>query len=156
MKRLNEAFFAKIYKSENCWEWSGSKNPKKYGVAHVNGKQYLAHRLSYEIFFGEIKDGLLVCHTCDNPPCVNPDHLFLGTPSENMIDMVNKKRNKFPIQYGEDSPHSKLKTKNVLFIREKYSTNRMSISQLSKMFNVSTGTVYDVLKKRTWKNLFCG
>ena len=83
-----------------CWMWS-SKNgllpPHQYGLYTMNGKQYLAHRAAYEIFIGEIPDGegyhgICACHKCDTPPCVNPDHLFLGTQQDNMDDMMKKGR----------------------------------------------------------------
>lgn len=89
-----EYFFNHIEKTtEGCWFWNGKKNNKGYGLLYANGKNnVLAHRFSYEYHKGKIGDGLLCCHHCDNPPCVNPDHLFEGTYSENMQDCVRKGR----------------------------------------------------------------
>ena len=78
-------------KTEGCWEWRGTKNSKGYGQFRFNGRVHRAHRLAYEIYVGPL-DQLHVCHHCDNPSCVNPEHLFLGTHQDNMDDMSRKFR----------------------------------------------------------------
>lgn len=85
---LIHQFFQKVSKTDSCWLWTGSKDAKGYGF--FKGKR--AHRASYEFFKEELIKGLCVCHTCDNPPCVNPDHLWLGTNHENILDSVKKGR----------------------------------------------------------------
>lgn len=100
---IKERLFSKILikKDTECWEWQGCKIKDNYGAVTYNGEHYLTHRLSYELFFGEFDKNLCVCHKCDNPPCINPNHLFLGTHTENMADMRNKGRAYVPTKNKE-------------------------------------------------------
>lgn len=91
-QEIIESFWSKVDKTETCWLWTKSKYRHGYGCFCAMGTRHKAHRVSYEIAYGKIKDGLFVCHKCDNPSCVNPDHLFLGTHKDNALDMVNKGR----------------------------------------------------------------
>ncbi len=86
-------FHHDVCRSERqCWEWAGYRNPKGYGVIIFDGFKFSVHRLSFEHYKGKISPGMLVMHDCDNPPCYNPNHLFLGTHTDNMQDMVRKGR----------------------------------------------------------------
>jgi hypothetical protein len=102
-----------------CWDWTASIDGNGYGKLGVKGKFKRASRISYELHKGPIPDGLCVLHTCDNPKCVNPDHLFLGTLAENTRDMMRKGRSKLGTNLeGEKHGRAKLKAKDVLAIRE--------------------------------------
>jgi hypothetical protein len=106
-----DVFHQRYTKLENgCWEWDGTKNGYGYGIFLLTGEVPVrAHRYMFESINGPIPDGLVIMHTCDNPPCVNPDHLKLGTKKYNNQDRVNKGRGK----YNEDRKNSKLTAEQV-------------------------------------------
>jgi hypothetical protein len=131
-----------------CWPWTGTLHHRGYGVIGDNrNRQYLAHRLAYERVHGAIPEGLYVCHHCDNPPCVNPDHLFLGTDADNQSDKANKGRS----TQGIKSPNAKLTDADVLAIRALYP--RMTQQALADKFHVHQTIVSDIVRRVAWKHL---
>ena len=150
-------FFKKVAQGEDneCWKWLAAKNNKGYGMFCLRGVNKLAHRLSYQFYKGEIPEGMFVCHSCDNPLCVNPQHLWLGTNQDNFNDMMKKGRGKLsnihPAALGEKCGASKLKEKDVIKMRKL--RHLKTYSELAKMFNCSVVNVFYVLSGRTWKHV---
>lgn len=147
---LEQRFWKHIQKTEYCWLWAGSKDKKGYGRINRNGSPILAHRLSWEIHFGLIPDGLSVLHRCDNPPCCNPEHLFLGDQLENMQDCSRKDRT----TRGERSASGKLTTAEVTEIRSKYAAEYISQNQLAEEFGVSPATISEIIRGVIWNHTF--
>src|SRR5579885_1586253 len=120
-KATVSAFWAMVNKSsvDGCWEWCGAKYTNGYGrFSPYHHLSYGAHRVSYTLSFGSIPQGLLVLHRCDNPPCVRPDHLFIGTAKDNALDRAKKGRGKNRPMPGEHNPIAKLTATDVRCIRE--------------------------------------
>jgi hypothetical protein len=108
---LEQRFWDKVVKSELCWLWSGARNPKGYGRFYANGKFHNAHRFALILSGIVVPNNSQACHHCDNPPCVRPSHLFVGTKSENMKDAIRKGRVVVPHPSGEDHWKHKLARK---------------------------------------------
>ena len=132
---------------EGCWLWIGHKNPKGYGLFTIHvGKcrSYRAHRVAYKLATGVYPDRLFVCHVCDNPACVKPAHLFLGTSAENTADRDRKGRG--AKAFGAANPQAKLNPDAVREIR------RCGLSQrkAAERFGVSRKTISNVLRRQVW------
>jgi hypothetical protein len=147
-----ERFWTKVDKSGDCWEYKGGKKVDGYGVYHLNKKTVRAHRYSWEISNGPIPEGLLVCHRCDNPGCVNPDHLFLGTQIDNMQDSIKKGR--FVKREGENNPRSILTEKKVLTIRADYEAmEKKNMAELGRKYDIPAGQIESIVKRIIWKHI---
>ncbi len=144
-----EKFWSRVRKTESCWEWVAGKSFLGYGLTKMADKMCRTHRVSWIISNGPIPDKLFVLHKCDNPPCVNPDHLFLGTAKDNTLDALKKGR--WPC--GQDSKISKLKKDQVIEIRRLGSLKTMSSRQIASGFGITDGTVRDILRFKTWKQI---
>jgi hypothetical protein len=135
----------------SCWEWQGNKSKQGYGrIRKPKTKNLLsAHRVSFMLFNGEDPGDLLVCHSCDNPGCVNPFHLWLGTCGDNTKDMLNKGRR--PSQKGDNNPGAILTKEQVLEIREIGKTK--TLKELSETYGVSASNISLILLRKTWINI---
>ncbi len=160
MKDIKTLFFERVKKTDGCWEWIGTKGGAGYGTFYIKGekrgKRFYAHRLAWMIYFNEVptKD-LWVLHTCDNPPCVRPDHLWLGTSSDNSQDREDKGRGNRTYNHvmGELNWNAKLTSEQVLEIRESYKSRIMTMKMLAEKFNVYQGTICCIISRKSWKHL---
>ena len=112
-----------------------------------------AHRVAYMLAYGEVDDSLCVCHSCDNPSCCNPRHLWQGTRSDNMQDMVRKGRLKPTIRYGEESPAAKLTSEQVLEIRARHAAGGVIGATLADEYGVSRSLISLILRRKRWPHL---
>lgn len=148
--QMPERFYSKlVFGASDCWIWRGHVDDVGYGRFPYRGENK-AHRVSYVMHKGEIPEGHLVMHSCDNRQCVNPNHLSIGTQKENMQDMARKGRGKSPALNGEKNPMSKLTTDKVSAIRD-LCANGHTQSKVAKEFNVSPMTVSRIVRKELWK-----
>lgn len=147
-----ERFWEKvaILDDNQCWEWKAALNEHGYGVTGCNGEVELAHRYSYRAHYGEIPDGLCVLHHCDNPPCVNPRHLFVGTMKDNTQDSLRKGRLK---ARGATNPMSKLTPKDVREIRSRYANTDVLMRELAVEYGVCRTNIVLIINRKRWKHL---
>jgi|SRR5882672_9518475 len=152
VEKETERFWLRVDKSggpDACWPWVKSRNEHGYGYTNWGSHATRAHRLAYTLTYGPVPKGLHVLHRCDNPPCVNPSHLFLGTHQDNMTDMKNKRR--YHAMYGEQCPSHKLTEHEARLILELASQHKKTRRELAEMFNVSKSTVASLLRRETWR-----
>lgn len=152
-------FWLEVDRSAECWEWLGRKHPDGYGRWWYEGKTWPAHRLAYLLVNGAIPDGMHILHNCDNPGCVNPDHLRAGTHAENMADKRIRGRAKWgPEKYAQrlaaSAHNAKLSLQNVREIRELYSTGTYSYAQLGGLYGVSAEAIRKVVKGLSYPEHF--
>lgn len=167
------------YHSSGCWEWIASRIRNGYGQFRLNGKMVLAHMVSYELFVGSIPDRMFVCHSCDNPGCVNPDHLWIGTSKDNHQDAKQKGHlpmgDKHGLRLHPDSRSfgnrngsrlypekrvrgvehhdAKLNPEIVRVFRVRYESGGVSYRELADEYGVTINAVRKAIKGLTWKHV---
>ena len=142
-----------VKSSNECWEWKASKFKDGYGAFWNGDNQIRAHRFSWEFHFGNIPEGVLVCHHCDNPSCVNPNHLFLGTIQDNINDKCKKGRADGGSIKGEEHYFSKVTNKEVIRIRELYDTGKYFQREIGELFGISRSNVGEIIRRKTWTHI---
>jgi hypothetical protein len=158
-----ERFWDRVQKGDGCWEWVGSRQSQGYGRHYLRGKMIPAHRFSWELHFGPIPDDLWVLHTCDNPPCCNPDHMFLGYPIDNIEDMVNKGRqakgetHAWHVRpeahaHGEGHGLAKLSDAIVRDARIRF-RDGATVAALAKEHGVAPPVMHRAIRGQTWKHV---
>lgn len=140
--RLLTRFFSHVDITDECWEWTGACIVG-YGQLHLSNPKRTTrtHRLSWVIFYGSIPENMQVCHTCDNPLCVRPEHLFIGTGADNMRDKTNKGR-------GNYCGRKKLSDEQVLRIRQLHAINGLSQTRLAEKFDVSVSLISEIVNNK--------
>ena len=155
---LEERFWSKVDKSggeDACWNWIASRNDDGYGKIRVSEKILTAHRVAWKLNNGSIPEKMCILHTCDNPSCVNIKHLFLGTRSDNMQDMINKKRDGCytrPEAFfdGARTEGAKLNKDQILDIRKRYVYRTNSTKILAKEYGVCEEQIWNIATKKCW------
>ena len=141
-------FWGKVDKSSDCWLWTGMKGKSGYGRFRLPQGEIRAHRMSWELSNGrKVPSGMLVCHRCDNPGCVNPRHLFLGTSYDNQLDSVKKGRT----AGGEKNGRAKLTSRLVQEIRTRYGKSGISLRSLAGAYGVDHTTIHAIVRKENWR-----
>ena len=176
LESLTEAqilkFWSNVHKTDGCWMWMGNKNELGYGISSINHRNFKAHRVSWFIHHHNLPERMCVLHRCDNPPCVNPAHLWIGTMKDNTDDMVRKGRSgpaNHPetlrrgdnhyrhihpeLSFGERNPAHKLIEAQVIEIRKRYSSEGISQSALAREYGVHPHSVCLIVHRKAWKHL---
>lgn len=156
---LKESFETRLLryteKTESCWLWKGARTEFGHGIFAVKSegrtRNFMAHRISWELYRGEIPPDLKVLHRCDVPNCVNPDHLFLGTQKDNVADMIQKGRARYRGLKGESNGRAKLTENQVAGIRARHASGE-TIAILAERYNVSRTQIRRIVTGKLWNS----
>ena len=148
-----QRFWAKVEKTDGCWLWQAGRDRDGYGVFGVKTEsrwvQVRAHRLAYEMTLGSVPEGMWVLHRCDNPPCVNPEHLFLGTVRDNVDDSVRKGRH----TRGSRNGTSKLTEIDIPWIRFAREYAGASFGRIAKAYGVTERAIMNITQGKNWTHV---
>lgn len=156
-------FLPLVDKTETCWLWIGSIAPNGYGSCRQYRGFRTPHRVAWALWRGDIPHGMYVCHKCDVRVCVNPDHLFIGTPADNNHDMAAKGRlrwatwhqalTQYPDRRGEKCATARLSASDVLEIRARYDGRISSFKVLAEEFGISPSYVQKIIYRKRWTHI---
>jgi len=147
-KNIADRLWERVDRSapDGCWPWTGPAITNGYGCFSWQNRQVRTHRVSYELHYGPIPEGMYVCHRCDNPLCVKPSHLFLGSPAVNVADMIGKGRSRSP--RGAANGAAKLTRKQADSIRAQHGA--ATYRALADAFGVSVTTIHNIMHGLVW------
>lgn len=136
-------------RGSGCWEWTGYRDPNGYGRLNIENVPVLAHRIAWETHFGPLTSADHICHRCDNPACVRPEHLFKGDHAMNMADKMAKKRHRYGVSRGADHGCAKLTEDDVRDIRR----IGRPLNQHVKRYGISTSQASDIINRKSWRHV---
>lgn len=145
---LAERLWSRVHKTDGCWLWTGYADADDYGQFRFNYRKYAAHRVAYELTYGPIPDGLWVLHHCDTPRCCRPDHLWLGTNTENTADKVSKGRQAI----GESNGAKRLSEAQVREIRRRHADG-IPLRALGREFGVTKSAIWLIVQRKNWRHV---
>lgn len=144
----SESFWRHVRTGSGCWEWTGATDRAGYGVFRIDGRKMTrAHRYSFTLNVGPIPEGLEICHRCDNPPCVRPDHLFTGTALQNRHDAMAKGRH----PHGDSHGRRRIDATSARAIRERFAVGGLTYQAAADELGVTIATAHRILRGRTWR-----
>ena len=150
---LADRFWTHVRKTDGCWEWTGARLPTGYGVFGLDRETMVgAHRVSWELTNGPIPPGMFVCHTCDNPPCVRPDHLFLGTPRANVADMESKGRRVSRGASGSRNANAILAETDIPVIRAAHAAGE-PYQEVARRYGVTRSLIGQIVRRKAWRHV---
>jgi hypothetical protein len=153
-EKLVSRFWAKVDVSrgtDECWVWTAAITRAGYGITSTRliGGERLAHRIAYFLVRGAIPEGLCICHQCDNPPCCNPNHLFVGTRAENRLDCVHKGRH----IYGSAHYFTHLTDADVIEMRRLKFEDGLTANEIGKLYNLTEDGAWWIIVGKSWKHI---
>tara|TARA_Y100000310_G_scaffold240365_1_gene244193 strand:+ start:516 stop:974 length:459 start_codon:yes stop_codon:yes gene_type:complete len=144
---LKQRFRSLDVGDNECWEWPWGRNRLGYGGVQFNKKWHRAHRVAWILFVGPIPKDMFVCHHCDNPPCVNPNHLWIGSHRDNVDDMLNKGRSNN--HHGQNNPNARLTEDDVSEIKHRYDEGEYQY-EIARVFGISQQHVSQITRDVRW------